>query len=79
MKQRGLGVGDTIELSMNGQAFDYRVIGSMESRADDAQAVIPAACAVVDFGQSECGQRFSLTHAQADLFYFVSCRHRGDQ
>ena len=55
MKQRGLGVGDTIELSMNGQAFDYRVIGSMESRADDAQAVIPAACAVVDFGQSEYG------------------------
>ena len=55
MKQRGLGVGDTIELSANGRAFDYRVIGSMESRADDAQAVIPAACAASDFGQSEYG------------------------
>ncbi|WP_195269722.1 FtsX-like permease family protein [Eubacterium sp. 1001713B170207_170306_E7] len=55
MKQRGLSVGDTIELSMDGRAFHYRVIGSIQSRADDAQAVIPASCAISDFGQSQYG------------------------
>lgn len=55
MKQHGLAAGDTVELAMEGRAFEYRVIGSMKSRADDAQAVIPAACATSDFGQSQYG------------------------
>lgn len=55
LRQQGLKVGGTINLSGSGETFSYEIIGSIKSRADDAQAVIPAASAVSDFGETTYG------------------------
>ena len=50
MKQTGFSKGDTLVLSNGTNRYHYLVIGSFKSRATDAEAVIPSACAVSDFG-----------------------------
>lgn len=52
MERTGFAVGDTLTLTRAGGQNDYRVVGSFKSRATDVEAVIPAACAVSDFGAS---------------------------
>lgn len=48
----GLAVGDTLTLTNGAENYDYLVAGSFKSRATDVEAIIPASCAVSDFGAS---------------------------
>ncbi len=47
-----LAVGDTLTLTNGAENYDYLVAGSFKSRATDVEAIIPASCAVSDFGAS---------------------------
>ena len=48
----GLAVGDTLTLTNGAENYNYLVAGSFKSRATDVEAIIPASCAVSDFGAS---------------------------
>lgn len=49
-KRIGISVGDTVVLSDGTRETGYVAVGSFKSRATDVEVVIPAACAVSDFG-----------------------------
>ncbi len=55
LKQRGLKVNDRILMSANGNQYDYVIVGSFGSRANDTEAIIPAAYAESDFGAVNYG------------------------
>lgn len=55
INRRGLAVGDTLTLSKGTVQADYKIAGSFQSRASKADAIIPAACAVSDFGADAYG------------------------
>ena len=63
LKQRKLGIGDTISLSYKNKAYEYKIIGSFQSRADNSEAIIPAGYAKSDFGAVNYGM---LAYAAAD-------------
>lgn len=50
LKQTGFSVGDEISLSNGGREYPYKIAGSFKSRATDVEAIIPASCAISDFG-----------------------------
>lgn len=50
LKRTGFSVGDEIKLSNGSGENDYTIACSFKSRATDAEALIPASCAVSDFG-----------------------------
>ena len=55
MERTGSTVGGLLSLSDGTVQQDYLIAGSFKSRATDVEAVIPAACAVSDFGASSYG------------------------
>ena len=50
LQRTGFSVGDEILLSNGTEEIPYTIAGSFKSRATDVEAVIPAYCAVSDFG-----------------------------
>lgn len=50
LERTGFSVGDEIILSNGAGEIPYTIAGSFKSRATDVEAVIPASCAVSDFG-----------------------------
>jgi ABC-type antimicrobial peptide transport system permease subunit len=48
-------IGDMISLTAGSKTYEYKIIGSIKSRADDADAVIPASYAMSDFGAANYG------------------------
>ena len=55
LKQRNRSLGDTLTLSNGGASYPYTVAGSFKSRATDVEAILPASCAVSDFGKERYG------------------------
>lgn len=51
----GVSIGDAVTLSGASGSFEYTVIGSFKSRANDVAVVIPSSYAVSDFGASNYG------------------------
>lgn len=51
----GIRVGDNVTLSGAAGSYEYTVVGSFKSRADDVAAVIPSSYAVSDFGATDYG------------------------
>lgn len=65
IERTGLAVGDTLTLTNGAGNYDYLVAGSFKSRATDVEAIIPASCAVSDFGASVY-RFFAYTAADPD-------------
>ncbi|BAK98867.1 hypothetical protein OBV_16690 [Oscillibacter valericigenes Sjm18-20] len=63
MTKHNLTIGDTVSLAYHGKTFNYRIIGAFQSRADNSDAVIPAAYVKSDFGVQNYGM---LTYTAAD-------------
>lgn len=55
LQQRGIKVGDAISLTSGSNVLEYRIIGSFQSRATDAEAIISAMYAESDFGVKDYG------------------------
>ena len=55
LRKRGLKVGDTILMSANDNQYDYMIVGSFRSRANDTEAIIPSSYAESDFGAVNYG------------------------
>lgn len=49
LNKRGLKIGDTINLQLNEETYEYKIIGSFNVRATNADVIIPAKCAEYDF------------------------------
>ena len=66
LKQRGLNIGDTINLSYNGSTFEYKILGTFSSRGDNSEAILPGKYAVSDFGLVNYGMlAYSATDPDA--------------
>lgn len=62
-RQRGINIGDVISLSYSGIAYDYKVLGTFQSRGDNSEAIIPSEYARGDFGSVNFGR---LAYSAAD-------------
>lgn len=63
LKQRNLNIGDRINLSYNGQIFEYKILGNFQSRGDNSEVIIPGEYARSDFGSVNYGM---LAYSAAD-------------
>lgn len=63
LTKQHLSVGDPLRLTYNGQMYEYKIMGYFQSRADNSDAVIPAAYAKSDFGAQNYGM---LAYTAAD-------------
>lgn len=55
ISELGVSSGDTVTLSTASDSYEYTVIGSFKSRADNVNIVFPSAYAVSDFGEADYG------------------------
>ncbi len=55
LRQRNWKVGDTVSLSGENKSYDYKILGCFQSRADNSEAIIPAAFAEKDFNAGNYG------------------------
>jgi putative ABC transport system permease protein len=63
LTRRGLKIGDILPVTFQDKIYNYRIIGCFQSRADNSEAVIPAAYAKSDFGLQNYGM---LAYTAAD-------------